>query len=139
MIGLKKGFALAFAATYIILTIILTVAIYSKVPKVDLAKKMILGLVILSMFAVGFLAGSHMTSASTEEKKWHLADIVQAAAGAVVLVLALVVMIAISKATPDMEAAKKAMKGLYIIIGMIGFSAVLEKGKDTDVSKYYTF
>jgi cytochrome c biogenesis factor len=127
----SQYFLLGFTLTYVILLIILLVSIYMKTPKIDLARKALHGLIVLSTFVIGYIVGEHVRSAPTEGKRsWSLAETVQAIVGLIVVVLAVTTIISLEKSTPDITSAKRSIKGMGILIFGAVLSTVLQKGKD---------
>lgn len=138
----SQYFLLGFTLTYVILLIILLVALYAKTPKIDLARKALHGLIVLSTFVIGYVVGEHVRTApvSSEGKKsWSLAETLQAAVGLIVLVLAVTIIIALEKSTPDVTSAKRSVKGLGILIFGVALATAFQKGKDVQLptSSFY--
>ncbi len=120
----QHKFTAAFTATYLILTIISIIAIYKSNPNIALARRCIHGLMILSAFAIGFMLAKHTGESKTQ---WDLQSIILALTSVVFVVLGMVVVIAVNKATPDIKSAKRALSGLGVLSLVLVFNVVMQK------------
>ena len=82
--------SMAFGITYLVLTIIALVAVYSKVPKIDLARNVFTGLLTLSAFGFGFLLGEHKKVDGASIIKWNGASGVAALSSLVFIITAII-------------------------------------------------
>jgi len=108
-LSIAQKFGMAFAFTYVVLILVLIRAIWADNPDIVVARRALLGLIIMSMFALGYAVGNHTGIISLN---WTTKDIVQALIALTFLVLAFVVIGTLNVANPDIASAKRSITGM---------------------------
>lgn len=124
----KQYFLFAYALTFLILTIIALVALFKQEANIKLARRTLNGLLALSMFGIGYIAGTHADS-MTAKGSWNARDMTLSALGIVFIILAINTIAKVDKGQPkDIESAKTSMKGIGFIAAAMFVSVAMQHG-----------
>jgi hypothetical protein len=125
MLAPKSIIMIAFAAVYIILTAVAWFSIHKTTvssTNIRNARRAINGLMIMSIFAIGYVIGGHTFTGITV--KWSTKDLVTIAVGVIILALALTAIVAINKTVPDVASVQRSTKGLALF-SLVGAGVAL--------------
>ena len=100
-----------FGLVVAILALVLLISLNKKTPNIGSARRSLMGLIVMTMFATGFMVGKHMPDlpssmeemgaslAALKTKKWTGMEMAGGAAGLAIIILALVLMESLNKTT----------------------------------------